>query len=232
MGIRYRKTFRAGPIRVTASKSGISYSAGVKGARVTKRADGRVQTMLSAPGTGLRYTESSGSTKEATGSRTTKDSMPPAAPKNRDVKPCVPTRVEVERIWRSSREPLHAHGPRISDRKAGFLAGLMALLAEPGEETRFSLAVSKLNPSRDVLVLTSQRLLMFQANQVLRSGQIVAIDLSSVREVTVRRRPWSTSLLLHDTDGVDRMVCGTVSPKGLAWLREVAKDDSMFVLPG
>src|ERR1700730_9702015 len=56
MGIRYRKTFKAGPVRVTASKSGISYSAGVKGARITKRADGRGQTTLSAPRTGLRYT--------------------------------------------------------------------------------------------------------------------------------------------------------------------------------
>ncbi|MGV9990639.1 DUF4236 domain-containing protein [Streptomyces sp. NPDC003374] len=56
MGFSYRKSFKAGPFRVTASKSGISYSAGVKGVRVTKRANGRVQTTLSAPGTGLRYT--------------------------------------------------------------------------------------------------------------------------------------------------------------------------------
>jgi hypothetical protein len=53
VGISYRKSFKAGPVRVTASQSGISYSAGVKGARITKRADGRVQTTLSAPGTGL-----------------------------------------------------------------------------------------------------------------------------------------------------------------------------------
>jgi uncharacterized protein DUF4236 len=58
VGFSYRKSFKAGPIRVTASKSGISYSAGVKGARVTKRADGRVQTTVSAPGTGMRYTAS------------------------------------------------------------------------------------------------------------------------------------------------------------------------------
>ena len=51
---------KAGPFRITASKSGISYSVGVKGARVTKRANGRVQTTLSAPGTGLRYTATSG----------------------------------------------------------------------------------------------------------------------------------------------------------------------------
>lgn len=60
MGLQYRKSFKAGPIRVTASKSGISYSAGVKGARITKRADGRVQATLSAPGTGLRHTSTLG----------------------------------------------------------------------------------------------------------------------------------------------------------------------------
>lgn len=59
MGFSYRKSFKAGPIRVTASKSGISYSAGVKGARITKRANGKVTTRLTAPGTGLSYTTSS-----------------------------------------------------------------------------------------------------------------------------------------------------------------------------
>jgi hypothetical protein len=57
VGFSYRTSFKAGPIRITASKSGISYSAGVKGARITRRADGRVQTTLSAPaGTGMRHT--------------------------------------------------------------------------------------------------------------------------------------------------------------------------------
>lgn len=67
MGFQYRKSFKAGPFRVTASKSGISYSAGVPGARVTKRADGRVQTTLSAPGTGARYTTTHGSTARPQG---------------------------------------------------------------------------------------------------------------------------------------------------------------------
>lgn len=60
MGFSYRKSVKMGPFRVTASKSGISYSAGVKGVRVTKRANGKVQTTLSAPGTGFRYTTVSG----------------------------------------------------------------------------------------------------------------------------------------------------------------------------
>jgi Protein of unknown function (DUF4236)/Short C-terminal domain len=64
MGIKYRKSFKVGPLRVTASKSGISYSAGVKGARITKRADGRTQTTLSAPHTGLTYTSTSGTKRQ------------------------------------------------------------------------------------------------------------------------------------------------------------------------
>lgn len=57
MGVRYRKSVKLGPVRVNLSKSGVSYSVGVKGARVTKRADGRVQTTVGVPGTGLYYTD-------------------------------------------------------------------------------------------------------------------------------------------------------------------------------
>ena len=57
MGTRFRKSINVGPFKATVSKSGISYSAGVGGARVTKRADGRVQTTAGIPGTGLYYTE-------------------------------------------------------------------------------------------------------------------------------------------------------------------------------
>ncbi|ACU77366.1 hypothetical protein Caci_8546 [Catenulispora acidiphila DSM 44928] len=232
MGFRYRKTFKAGPIRVTASKSGISYSAGVKGARVTKRADGRVQTTLSAPGTGLSYTKSSSSTKKPTRASSVKAAKPTATPtKSQAAKRRMPTRSELEQAWRATGRPLPAHGTRISERKATFLAGFMGLIARPDEETYFFLNISKLNPARDVLVLTSQRLLMFQANQVLRNSKILAVDLSSLRAVTIRRRPWSASLVLHDFEGTDQIVCGTVSPKALVWLRETTKHDPLFVLP-
>ena len=63
MGFSYRKSFKAGPLRMTMSKSGVSYSVGAKGARVTRRANGRVQTTLSVPGTGLKYTSSTGGTR-------------------------------------------------------------------------------------------------------------------------------------------------------------------------
>lgn len=56
MGFSYRKSKKIGPFRVTASKSGISTSVGMKGYRVTRKANGRIQTTTSIPGTGIRYT--------------------------------------------------------------------------------------------------------------------------------------------------------------------------------
>jgi tetratricopeptide (TPR) repeat protein len=44
---------------MTFSKSGIGYSAGVKGYRITKRADGRIQRTASLPGMGLSYVTTS-----------------------------------------------------------------------------------------------------------------------------------------------------------------------------
>lgn len=63
MGFRFRKSFKIAPgIRLNLSKSGIGASVGVKGFRVTKRADGRMQRTTSIPGTGVSYvTTSSGS---------------------------------------------------------------------------------------------------------------------------------------------------------------------------
>lgn len=60
MGFNYRKSFKLAPgVRMTVSKSGIGYSVGGKGVRVTKRARGGVQTTVHVPGTGLSYTTSS-----------------------------------------------------------------------------------------------------------------------------------------------------------------------------
>lgn len=39
------------------SKSGVSYSWGVKGARVTKTAKGTTRTTISIPGTGISYVQ-------------------------------------------------------------------------------------------------------------------------------------------------------------------------------
>lgn len=56
MGFRFRKSIQIVPgVRVNVSRSGIGYSAGIKGARITKHANGRVSRTLSVPGTGLSH---------------------------------------------------------------------------------------------------------------------------------------------------------------------------------
>ena len=55
MGFRYRKSFKAGPVRINVSKSGVGYSVGGKGYRVTKKANGGMRTTASIPGTGISY---------------------------------------------------------------------------------------------------------------------------------------------------------------------------------
>lgn len=56
MGLRYRKSINlGGGFRINLSKSGIGYSWGVKGYRVTKTAKGSVRQTVSIPGTGISY---------------------------------------------------------------------------------------------------------------------------------------------------------------------------------
>lgn len=50
MGLRFRKSFGSGPFRVNLSKSGVSYSVGTKGARVTKKANGGIRTSVGTNG--------------------------------------------------------------------------------------------------------------------------------------------------------------------------------------
>ena len=62
MGFRFRKSLNYGPFRINFSKSGIGYSFGGKGFRVTKTATGKTRTTASIPGTGISYVkETSGS---------------------------------------------------------------------------------------------------------------------------------------------------------------------------
>ncbi|WP_205474222.1 DUF4236 domain-containing protein [Nocardioides sp. SYSU D00038] len=61
MGFRARKSFKVMPgVRMTVSKSGISASAGVRGARVTRTASGRVTRTVGIPGSGLSHTKTVG----------------------------------------------------------------------------------------------------------------------------------------------------------------------------
>lgn len=64
MGFRYRKSINLGDgFRINLSKSGIGYSFGVKGARITKKANGGIRTTLSIPNTGLSYVSETGKAK-------------------------------------------------------------------------------------------------------------------------------------------------------------------------
>lgn len=60
MGFRFRKSINLGPARINLSKSGVGYSFGGKGFRVTKKATGGTRTTASIPGTGFSYVKESG----------------------------------------------------------------------------------------------------------------------------------------------------------------------------
>ena len=80
MGLRYRKSINLGPVRINLSKSGVGYSVGTKGYRVTKKADGGIRKTVSIPGTGISHvTEYSKATVELANAR-----KKPAAKKNKD----------------------------------------------------------------------------------------------------------------------------------------------------
>ena len=64
MGFRYRKSINlGGGFRINLSKSGIGYSWGTKGYRITKTANGTTRETFSIPGTGLSYVEEHGKRK-------------------------------------------------------------------------------------------------------------------------------------------------------------------------
>ena len=61
MGFRYRKSINlGGGFRINLSKSGIGYSWGTKGYRITKTASGKTRRTYSIPGTGISYVDESG----------------------------------------------------------------------------------------------------------------------------------------------------------------------------
>lgn len=64
MGWNFRRSHQIGGFRVNLSKSGVSYSFGGKGFRVTKTALGSVKATASIPGTGLSYTKTYSNPKQ------------------------------------------------------------------------------------------------------------------------------------------------------------------------
>ena len=68
MGIRFRKSINlGGGLRINISKSGVGYSWGGKGFRITKTAKGKTRRTYSVPGTGISYVKEAGSDKQKTG---------------------------------------------------------------------------------------------------------------------------------------------------------------------
>jgi tetratricopeptide (TPR) repeat protein len=69
MGFTARKSFKVMPgVRMTVSKRGVSTSVGVRGARVTRTAAGRVTRTVGLPGTGIRHTQTIGGSSSRSGS--------------------------------------------------------------------------------------------------------------------------------------------------------------------
>lgn len=75
MGLRYRKSIKlGGGFRVNISKSGIGYSWGVPGYRITRTASGKTRRTASIPGTGISYvTENSGTNNTSKSTTPQKD---------------------------------------------------------------------------------------------------------------------------------------------------------------
>ncbi len=57
MGLRFRKSINIGPLRINFSKSGVGFSLGVKGFRISRSAKGKTSATVSIPGTGISYVE-------------------------------------------------------------------------------------------------------------------------------------------------------------------------------
>lgn len=64
MAFRFRKSVDLGALRINTSKSGIGYSVGTKGLRVTKKSTGGYRTTASVPGTGISYVKETSSTSQ------------------------------------------------------------------------------------------------------------------------------------------------------------------------
>lgn len=75
--VQFRKSTKIGPIRLTASKRGLSVSAGAGPLRISRGADGKIRRTISAPGTGIYDTKVIGGTK----AKSSQAAAQPKAPK-------------------------------------------------------------------------------------------------------------------------------------------------------
>lgn len=99
MGLRFRKSIKlGGGFRLNLSKSGVGYSWGTKGFRISKSAKGRTRKTFSVPGTGISYSTSSGKSKRRK-STTAKQNY---SQSNTDFTEQIPVDPKVQRIKKIS----------------------------------------------------------------------------------------------------------------------------------
>lgn len=92
MGFRYRKSINlGGGFKINLSKSGIGYSWGVKGYRITKKAGGGTRRTASIPGTGISYVEETGAGKRKHSSSSGNTNTPNNTPHITDNNNCYDT---------------------------------------------------------------------------------------------------------------------------------------------
>ena len=147
MGFRMSKSIKLAPgVRMTFSKSGIGYSAGVKGYRVTKRADGRVQRTASLPGAGLSYTTTSGGRRMTHANASSSRRAAPPPPRPKPVKPGMLAPRGEKELYRAVQAQDVAAMERISQEHPDFalasstLAGFLTVSAGDNARARDLLA--------------------------------------------------------------------------------------------
>jgi tetratricopeptide (TPR) repeat protein len=109
MGFTARKSFKVMPgVRMTVSKGGVSTSAGVRGARVTRTASGRMTRTVGLPGSGMGHTKTIG------GSSSRRTSAAPVAAAPAPAKPGFTAPKWEKELHRAVTEGKYADLPQIA----------------------------------------------------------------------------------------------------------------------
>ena len=115
MGFRYRKSINlGGGFRINLSKSGVGYSWGTKGFRVTRTASGKTRKTYSIPGTGISYVDEEGSNSNR--SRRQRNSYTPPSSSHQNTEHLIESadisqfkKTEIDSISRSIERTLKAN---------------------------------------------------------------------------------------------------------------------------
>lgn len=145
MGFVARKSFKVMPgVRMTVSKSGISASAGVPGARISKSTSGRTTRTVGVPGTGIYHTKSSSSGRSS--SQTQRGAGTATAPVARATKPGFLAPKWEKELYKAVTSSRFDELPRIAQtypEAAVVAATLEGLLAMEGGDSERALEVCR-----------------------------------------------------------------------------------------